>query len=308
MSEGETEVVSKNNSKNNNNNQQFNPKNISIYLPNEILNDFINPITEARTAQIKSNDKNNDKNNNDKNSKVESSKTRIMTHVAFAYSYYYYITYLYRYCKFYDNNGNKVTQKEIKKTLGYSPVYKHLDYIIKRGGILDLLGYTETTTNIPLMWNVDDFNQVNFTTSKQMSKGSFKNSDRNFSGKKPIKAFYRNEESIRENVQDGTFFDTRNTHKIPFQIFKEFMKKEKLQTVGFYLYGYLVHMCNMYNNEFQASYSRIAKETGLHRTTVVNYLNAMEDEELINVVHQEFKFDREDNEEKLANIYSIEAA
>lgn len=105
---------------------------------------------------------------------IENSK-----HLAFAYSYIYYITYLYRYCKHTASNV-QITQEAIKKTLGYSPKNKTVDYIIKKGGLLDTIQYTLTTTDYPLEYGFDENRLLYFNTVSSFKEEFNLSNSRNY--------------------------------------------------------------------------------------------------------------------------------
>src|SRR5437763_8036906 len=100
----------------------FTPKEKRIFMPNEIFDDFKSGFDSG-------------------------------VHKAFAYSYYYVVNYLYRYTKY--SFGERFTQPEIMEFLGYSASNKKLNYITKKDGLLDQIGYTKTTTDYPVQWNFD---------------------------------------------------------------------------------------------------------------------------------------------------------
>jgi hypothetical protein len=224
--------------------------------------------------------------------------------IAFSYSYIYYITFLYRYCKYIDNNGIKVTQGLIKQFLGYSPKNKKIDYIIKKGGILDNMNYTVTTTDYPLQYLYDRENTLLFENISAY-KGIIKNlNDRNFRIKIPLKSFFRTPLDYEEGNLTGTFYEVENTHRIDYQTFHSIVTDKELGTVAFYLYGYLRHKTNLFPTGYQRSAEKIGRETGLSERTIRKYINLLESHYLIHVERKLFNlhYDEEDYE---ANIYNI---
>lgn len=223
---------------------------------------------------------------------------------AFAYSYIYYTTYLYRYCKYIDDNGNKVTQEAIKEFLGYSPKNKKLDHIIKKGGILDNIFYTETTTDYPVQFLYDEENLISFDTISNY-KGIISNfNERNFKIKKPIRAFYRTEIDMAYKELTGTFYEVENTHRIDFSAFKHIITSYGLGVIPFYIYGYLTHKNNMFKMGYQRSAKQIGLELNMSDRTVRNYIDILEQHGLIYVERKAFNLhlDKDDYE---ANIYNI---
>jgi hypothetical protein len=242
-----------------------------IYLPNEVFQDLQDAIGNSRQT-------------------------------AFAYSYLYYTTYLYRYCKYIDDNGEKMTQDAIKFYLGYAPKNKKVDYIIKKGGILDNLFYTETTTDYPIQFLYDDNDIIIFETISQY-KNNIRINDRNFRIKKPTRAFHRSLRAIEESDLTGTFYEVENTHRIDFKVFERIIAHPDLGVVAFYLYGYLKHKNDIFKSGFQRSYMRIGEDLGMSDRTVYKYVKSLENNGFIFVEHKEFNLHNNDNLE--ANIYNV---
>lgn len=244
-----------------------------VYLPNELFYD------------LKSN--------------IDNSKQ-----TAFAYSYLYYITYLYRYCKYIDENGNKITQENIKEYLGYSPKNKKIDYITKKDGLLDTLFYTETTTDYPIQYLYDDEGLIYFEYISEY-KNTIKNlNDRNFKIKKPVRAFHRSTNAIVENELNGTFYEVENTHRINYDVFHNIITDEELGTVAFYIYGYLKHKNDIFKSGYQRSTINIGDDLGLSDRTVRKYTNILENRGFLNVERKIFDL-RLSAEDYEANIYNV---
>ena len=147
-------------------------------------------------------------------------------HLAFAYSYIYLVHWLYRYTK-YTSSKSIITNEHIKEILGYNSKTKGLDYLIKKNGLLDELGYTLTTNDIPLHWKYDKYDGLEFTLlhdsiaeeleiNPSLTKGDILKVyqiPRKYNVKLPVKAFDR----YSNDDIDGTFYEVSNTHLIPFE-------------------------------------------------------------------------------------------
>lgn len=222
---------------------------------------------------------------------------------AFAYSYIYYITYLYRYCKCIDSNGNKVTQEIIKEFLGYSPKNKKIDFIIKKGGILDNINYTLTTTDYPIQFLYDDENLIYFETINNY-KNMINNNNRNFKVKFPVKSFYRTNDDFQEKSLTGTFFEVEDTHKINYNTFRKIITDNDLGTSGFFVYGYLKHKNNIFKTGYQRSTINIGKELNFSDNTIRKYINILESKGFLRVERKIFDM-RLSQDEFEANIYNV---
>lgn len=224
-------------------------------------------------------------------------------HIAFAYTYYYYITYLYRYCEYIDGDGYPVTQERIKEELGYSPTNKKINYIIKKGGILDTKRYTETTTGIPMYYEFEH-DIIEFITSKDIKNQLNGANFRNFKIKKPLKAFFRSNDAIRSNIHTGTFYAVENTHRIDHSILKYL---PIINCAGFYIYGYLKHKNDIYGTGYQRSAEKIAQELNFSQRTVRKYLDLLEKCSLINIDRKPFDLNNNDEDSYEANIHTVKS-
>lgn len=104
---------------------QYHEKESKIFMPNEIFDDLKGAIPDS-------------------------------PHIAFAYSYTYLAAWLYRYSKHISPTEGFIDNVKMKQILGYNENYKKLDYLIKKNGLLDQLGYTETVKDFPTSWTYDE--------------------------------------------------------------------------------------------------------------------------------------------------------
>lgn len=233
---------------------------------------------------------------------------QIPTHLAFAYSYYYMITYLYRYNKYF---YTKFTQSMIKEFLGVNPIYKKVDYIIKKGGVLDTLGYTETTTDYPISCTLTDDKIPMFKTIHEWKYENpdmipYMKDERNFKIKYPVKAFFRDELSRKNDLYNGTFYEARYTHGIHVNTFVDALEGgsngQKIGYMGFYLYGFISALIGQSGGHYVAvSINEIGKQTKLSHPTLVKTFDVLEKEKFLKIEHQEYK----DNQNRYSNVYRL---
>ncbi|MFG3610982.1 hypothetical protein [Rummeliibacillus stabekisii] len=235
---------------------QYNKMESKVFMPNEIFEDL-------------------------QKSKINS------VHIPVAYSYYYLINYLYRNTKYYDI---PIDNKGIKEILEYHRNQQSIDYIIKKGGILDQIGYTETVKDFPVMWEFDEYEGLRFTMFSDMDE--FTQSkvkqrlSRKYTIKYPIKAIER---VIQGEMDNGTFSDAYNTHIIPFEVFMFCMENDKLCCTAFYLYSFLKMMNDRFTDGWGVPIVRMAIETGIPKTTLEHYLDQLNLHRMIETKHnQEF--------------------
>ena len=250
---------------------QYNEKECRVQMPNEIFDDIGK--MEFKTIERK----------------------------AFLYSYYYLLLWLYRYAKY---GSIKITVKDIKEILGYSRKYDVLDYIIKKDGMLDQLGYTESTTDFPVTWEFENgleftyFSDMDKDTRKIVSRGS------NYKIKVPVKGLHRTQESRIEGIEDGVFYEIENTHRIDFDVFAECI--EKVGCKGFYVYGYLKYNCDKFTN-YRISLILLAREIGVHKDVLCDIVKSLVNIGLVHCYYNGYTvYDSKDNKyAKSANTYTI---
>ncbi|MEK5036324.1 hypothetical protein MKY96_33380 [Paenibacillus sp. FSL R7-0302] len=222
------------------------------------------------------------------------------THTAFAYSYMYYVTYLYRYCKFVESE--KITQGDIKKKLGYSPLEKRIDYIVKKDGLLDKIGYTITTKDYPVTYDQDEFGQISFLTIEQLKEESGRHhslAQRNYRIKYPIKSFHRTGESYNDRILDGTFYQVENTHRIDYSVFDAMMGDTELGVHCFYIYAYIKSRCDIYG-AYQCPYSKMIESLNIKSyETFTKYIRRLEEAKFIEVTRVNHPNNR------IANLYRV---
>jgi len=226
-------------------------------------------------------------------------------HIAFAYSYIYLVTWLYRYTKLLVQK-DAISNNKIKEILGYQPETRTVNYLIKKNGLLEQLGYLITDNDFPVWWNQSKYEELEFTMySEEKETFTHHNIPRNYTVKYPVKAFnriiFQNEDKIEI---EGTFYDIENTHNIPFEVFMYCMGNEDVGCTGFYLYAYLKYKNDIYEGGYDVSLEDLSSETGIADRTLDKYLNSLKGFRMIDFVHnQEFFAIGMKEEDRKANTY-----
>lgn len=214
------------------------------------------------------------------------------SHRAFAYSYYYLINYLYRNTKY---GQLIITTNDIKEILGYSKNTNELNYIFKKGGVLDSINYTETTTNYPVGWELDNefvepvFHLVNDLDVNSQLLYKSRHTNRH-TIKQPLRSFYRELVDRDINYQSGTYFIIENTHLIEFEVFDFCMNNSELGCIGFYIYSYLKMMNDKFQCGYDAGRDRLSIETGIKSTTLEKYRTRLRAYNMITLIHNQHYF------------------
>lgn len=258
-------------------------KESDIFLPNEIFSDLQDNITDG-------------------------------THVAFAYSYCYLTQFLYRNCKYF-NIEVLLDVNVIKEILGYNKSNRTMNYITKKGGILEEIGYLESTKDFPVTWTFEKSSDegLSFSMSSELGKDILPPIPKMFFLKRPIKAFKRviqrinADGEIEEEEIEGTFYDVTETHSVDFNVFMYCMANKDLGVVAFYLYSWLKHKNDRFDG-YDVPLSKLSAETGIARRTLVNYMDFLKGYRMI-----EHKFNQEyfvvgmyDNDRKATTYYTNE--
>lgn len=234
--------------------------NTTIAMPNEIIWDLIK---WSSTGKLKS-----------------------VQHREFVYCYYWYIAFLWRTAAYADS---VVDQRSIKRKLGYNENEKRIDYIIKKGGLLDKCGYTKAVSDYPVGWIIDgeDLFFSMYSDYDKISRGYL---PLQITGRTIIKAPLKH---LGSEEEEGIFWNSQNTHLITSDIFEMCMNNSKLGRAGFYMFGILVSMRDKnrhYSGEgfFKCSNETLVKLTGWDIKKVTSVTNSLVDAGLISK-EQRFK-------------------
>jgi len=222
-------------------------KRIDFFIPNEIFEDF-------KRIQY-----------------------RASTHYAFAVAYYAVISFLYYRCSY---GKGIITQSDLKALLGLNKDNKRIDYLIKKNGLIEKIGYISNTTNYPVKKELNEFNGTYEFVYVDEFKGDFKieGVPNKHEVKYPVKAFERNN-------AEGTFFDVRNTIKLDMRKFYEIINDEELGITGFLIYLRLkLYPVLMMGQE------NIGNELLLSRTTVKEKLKVLENKGLVMIEHEKYDY------------------
>lgn len=216
--------------------------------------------------------------------------------VAFAYTYLVTIAFLYKYAHYIDvDNGTYVQNADIKELLGYSKTTKSVDVVIKKNGILDEMGLTETIKNYPIRFikhptetinnialrefvSIGELvaNDINYTTIKSIVK------NRNYTVKEPL--FLTTSYGDREY---GTLYEYGNTHQITIAEILEFLFNENFDNLDFLMYGYFKSKCNNYkDNTKSLGLNRMIAELNISKDAFYSHLKKLKEVKFIEVNHK----------------------
>lgn len=192
-------------------------------------------------------------------------------HKAFAYSYYFLVTYLYR-TTLYGTTPEDYCQDSIMKKIVARK--SSFDYVTKKNGVLDKMGYTKSTSNYPISFYMKD-GILEFGMIKDLKKqvdAYTPTMGNRFAVKEPVKALNRFNEDY-----SGTFYDMQNTHLVTVQRFVDIITHPDLGYVGLYVYAYLSMMGDKFRDGYQISNKALSDVIGCNEKTLSKYTRKLEE-------------------------------
>lgn len=303
------------------------PYETKIFIPNEIFDELITCSEfKPKISNVK----------NKENVVNRYHKEANANHIAFAFSYVFLISYLYRYAKYhYKDNDDKevfIDQDTIYKMCNTSPDSrgKHgVNYITKKDGLLERLGYIRKVKEYPIDFQlkdrfsevVTDFNtqqpehvdfilnddyevtyEVNGVELRYIQKSPYPKRTISY----PVKAFHRFEEAEQDNYYNGYFIYPDYTTRIDINVFIHCMSIKELGTKGFYLYCFLKSKCDYYPaHEYTRSIRDMSHDTGLGKTTLVDLITTLEEYNMITNSHNFYVPNLPDGKKLPANRYTV---
>ncbi|MGH0950678.1 hypothetical protein [Bacillus mycoides] len=225
---------------------------------------------------------------------------------SFAYCYYTYLNFLYKYCWYLKDDNTIITQSEIKSFLGYSPINKTVDKIIKDGGILEQIGYVKTITDYPVAPIHDE--ETGFVEGYQMASDIREMVHRKelvpYRGvrvKMPTTLLERSKvipDNEEDREYDGTLYNVQDTFHIEFDVFKDIVGNHNLGCNGFLVYSILKSLCGT-KRKFKIPQDDLADIYKINKRRLQDYLLALEKENYIYVKR------KRENGKYLTNTYHI---
>lgn len=216
----------------------------------------------------------------------DSDKSNI-NQISFAYCYVLVISFLYKYAHFVDfENNTYIQNSNIKEMLGYGKTTKSIDSVIKRNGLLDSKGITETIKNFPIGVNyIDDtinemrmrefvyIEDIKGTDEYKKIKEIVKN--RNYEIKEPV-FFFENNDDV------GTLFEYSNTHRIDIDEFLYLLKSKDLDNIDTLLYFFFKYKCyGRKGDVYSISLSRITNEIGVSKDCFYRHFEKLEKRSIV---------------------------
>ena len=192
-------------------------------------------------------------------------------HKTFAFSYYCLVSYLWKYSKY---GKQEINTQDIKRILHVNPSEKRMNYLIKKNGVLDLFGFTETTRDFPISTTFDDSNIITVKTLKNvredLAKSFLEQYNNRYTCKKPLLQYSRGSKVglmfSKDDVIPITIFELTRTLLCPDISFD-----------GFYVYVYIKYRCKMVAyDSINIFYEELERNIGYKKRRIRELINNLE--------------------------------
>ena len=181
-----------------------------------------------------------------------------------------------------------------------NPSEKRLDYLIKKGGILDLFGFTETTRDFPTATIFDERNMITVKTLKDMredlAKSFLEQYNNRYTCKKPLLQYSRGNKV-------GLMFSKDDV--IPISVFEltRTLLCPEISFDGFYVYVYIKYRCKMIGYEsLNIFYVELERNIGYEKRRIRELINNLESAGMLKV---ESEYDHSEKRISRKNTYKI---
>ena len=218
-------------------------------------------------------------------------------HKTIAFSYYCLVSYLWKYSKY---SSQIISVQDIKRILLLGEGDKRIDYIIKKNGVLDSHGFTETTRDFPIATIFDENNMICVKTLKDLDEESAKfflsQCGKRYTCKKPIPQYKR-------DSKDGLMFSKDDV--VPVSVFEltRTLLCPEISFDGFYVYMYIKYRCKMVcYSDLSIFYAELERHIGYKKRRIRELIKALTNAGMIRV---ESQYEHENNRISRNNTYTI---
>lgn len=217
-------------------------------------------------------------------------------HKTFAFSYYCLVSYLWKYSKY---GLQEINTQDIKRILQVNPSEKRMDYLIKKGGILDLFGFTETTRDFPISTTFDEHNMIIVKTLKDiredLAKSFLEQYNNRYTCKKPLLQYNRGSKVglmfSKDDVVPVSVFELTRTLLCP-----------EIGFDGFYVYVYIKYRCKITYENPTIFYTELEKNIGYEKRRIRELISNLES---VGMLEVDSRYDRNEKRISRKNSYKI---
>lgn len=195
--------------------------------------------------------------------------------------------FLYKYSHYLDlENGEYLNTGNIKELLKYNPRSQKIDKVSKRNGILEIEGFCETTTDIPVAVYREDRKgtrvKERFIVPLSQSGEDLKEIIYKDLLRTPNFYVCIPEFMIDYNKKKGTLNNYSDTFTITLKEVQHFLYSDDFNLREFYLYCYI----KSYENKDATStfsYDTIKRQTGISRETATKIFKKFESKGIVDI-------------------------
>lgn len=206
----------------------------------------------------------------------------------YAFSFLVLNSFLYKYAN-YINISNKtyINMSDMKEILKYNAKNQKLDIVTRKDtGILEQEGFVETTTDIPISYELtDDIDSV-YKDRKIIRTSDVDDSLRNYLYsdilRTPNYCTYIPTFMMDSEKGKGALNDYKGTFRLNYSEFEYFMFNDDFTLRDFFIYCYIKSSTKK-NRVAKVTYDTYKRQTGMSKSTVRKIVNKLEDEKVINI-------------------------
>lgn len=218
-------------------------------------------------------------------------------HKTFAFGYYCLVSYLWKYSKY---GEQEINTQDLKRLMLIIPTEKRFDYLIKKGGVLDSMGLTETTKDFPISTSFNELNQIEVTTlsmvDKDMAKDWLQQYGKRYTCKKPLPQYDRGDKV-------GLMFSKDDVLSLSVFEITRILLCNELGFDGLFVYAYLKYRNKMLGgNGVTMYYSELEKQIGYKQRRIRELISNLVSVDLLQI---EAEFSHENNKVSRTNTYKI---
>lgn len=203
---------------------------------------------------------------------LESGKLKTNRHRTFAFAYYCLVSYLWKYSKYGDM---EINTQDIKTILGINPTEKRMDYIIKKNGLLDSIGLTETTRNFPIDTTITSNEGIKVTTLSDLGDEVARDflkyrGSRRYTCKKPLLQYQRDGKA-------GLMYSKDDVLSISVYELTRCLLCPEIGFDGLYVYAYLKYRTKMLGNRaVKMFYAELENRIGYKHIRIKNLIQNLQ--------------------------------
>ena len=194
----------------------------------------------------------------------------------------------------------EINTQDLKRLMLIIPTEKRFDYLIKKGGVLDSAGLTETTKSFPINTTFNELNQIEVTTldmiEKDMAKAWLQQYGKRYTCKKPLLQYDRIDKV-------GLMYSKDDVLSLSMFEITRILLCSELGFDGLFVYAYLKYRNKMLGGQgVTIYYTELENQIGYKKRRIRELINNLVSVKLLEV---EAEYSHEENKVSRKNTYKI---